>query len=159
MEEIKKVIVQSKKESSTGPYKIHNQMLKNLPKTSLEEIRSLFDKCIALKRIPETWKTARVTMIPKKDYDKTDPNNYRPISVTSCLGKIFEKVMANRLYTFLETNKLLTNNQSGFRKNRKTSDNLFYLTQKVAESFNRGKRLVVCFSTYRKHSTKYGTMD
>ena len=108
LEEIKKVISKSKMSSSAGPDKIHNQMLNKLPKSSLEEIRGLFNKCIALKRIPEIWKTARVTMIPKKDDDKTDPNNYRPISVTSCLGKIFEKVMTNRLYTFLETNKLLT---------------------------------------------------
>lgn len=49
-------------------------------------------------------------MIPKKDDDKTDSNNYGSISVTS-LGKIFEKVMATRLYNDLKLNKLLANNK------------------------------------------------
>ena len=52
-------------------------------------------------------------MIPKKDNDKTDPNNYRPISVTSCLGKIFERVMTKKLVIFLEMNSLLLHFQSG----------------------------------------------
>ena len=79
-------------------------------------------------------------MIPKKDDDKTNPSNYRPISVSSYLGKILEKVMAKRLYFFLESNNLLVNTQSGFRRRRRTADNLFFLTQKVAESFNRNEK-------------------
>jgi hypothetical protein len=138
-EEIKKAISESKKDSATGLDKIHYQMLKNLPETTISDLRDLFNKCIRINKIPEAWKIAKISMIPKKDDDKSNPNNYRPISVTSCLGKILEKVMAKRLYSFLESNKLLVNTQSGFRKHRRTADNLFFLTQKVAESFNRKK--------------------
>ena len=145
LEEIKDVINKSKKDSSMGLDNIHYLMLKNLPNCSLEMVRALFNKCIIQSKIPETWKEAKITMIPKKGEDKSNPNSYRPISVTSCLGKILEKVMANRLYSYLESNKLLTNIQSGFRKHRRTSDNLFFLTQKVAESFNRKKNVCCLF--------------
>lgn len=46
--------------------------------------------------------------------------NYRPIAILSTLGKIFERVMANRLCLFLENNKILTTKQYGFNKNRPT---------------------------------------
>ena len=119
-------------------------MLKNLPDTTISDLRTLFNKCIKLNKIPEAWKIAKISMIPKKDDDKTNPNNYRPISVTSCLGKILVKVMAKRLYFFLESNGLLVNTQSGFRRHRRTADNLFFLTQKVAESFNRNGKNTCC---------------
>jgi len=97
-------------------------------------------------------------MIPKKQEEKSDPSSYRPISILSCLGKIFEKIMAKRLYAFLESNKLLTKIQSGFRKHRRTSDNLYFLTQKIAEAINRKKMSVLYFSIFQKHSIKFGML-
>ena len=145
IDEIKTAIFQSKKDSSAGMDLLHNQMLRNLPYNALEEMRHLFNKSITQNRIPEIWKTAKITLIPKKQENKSDPNSYRPISVSSCAGKILERVICSRLYYFLESNKLLTKNQSGFRKHRRTSDNLFFMTQKVAESFNRGKSVCALF--------------
>ena len=53
--------------------------------------------------------------------------------------------MCNRLYKFLCDNNILIEEQSGFRRYRRTADNLFFLTQKIAESFNRGKRALCIF--------------
>ena len=46
-------------------------------------------------------------MIDKKDSDKTNPNNYRLISVTSCLGKTLESIIANRLFKFCEEKNII----------------------------------------------------
>ena len=54
-------------------------------------------------------------MIPKKSDDKKDYNNYRPISQTPCLAKLFERMIAKRLNTFLKKNNIIINCQSGFR--------------------------------------------
>ena len=70
----------------------------------------------------------------KEENDKTDPNNCGPSSVTSCLGKILERVMTKKLVIFLETNFILVNFQSGFRPRRRTADNLYFLAQKIKES-------------------------
>ena len=86
-------------------------------------------------------------MIPKKLNDKSDYNNYRPISKTPCLAKLFERLIAVRLNDFLKKNNILIKYQSGFRQNRSTRDNIFHLTQKVSESFNRSKKVCAIFLT------------
>ena len=55
--------------------------------------------------------------------------------------------MTNRLYIFLERNKLLVNFQSGFRRHRRTTENLLFLNQKILETFNRKKNYYVYFLT------------
>ena len=63
---------------------------------------------------PDAWKTARVTPIFKEGL-KTDPNNYRPISVLPLVSKLIERIVFNQLYQYLNNNYLLTDSQSGFR--------------------------------------------
>jgi hypothetical protein len=72
-------------------------------------------------------------MIPKKESYSDDPSKYRPISLTSCLGKLYERCIVIRLISYLEKNELLSNYQSSFRNRRSTSDNLFFLTKKIRE--------------------------
>ena len=84
-------------------------------------------------------------MIPKKVSNSDNPADYRPISVTSCLGKLFERLVTARLYSFVEREKLLSTCQSGFRSHRSTTDNLMFFTQKIAESFCRRKNVCSIF--------------
>ena len=85
-----------------------------------------------------------MTMLPKKG-SKIDPSNYRSISLTSCLAKLIEKIIEKRLTKYINIKNLLINQQSGFRKQRRTTDNLFYLTQKVKEQFNNKKKVCTLF--------------
>ena len=107
-------------------------MIKNLPENYIKYLCSLANKSLYECLLPENWKTAQMTMIPKKGTNN-DPNNYRSISLTSCIGKLIEKIIEKRLSNFLNKKKILINEQSGFRKHRRTTDNLLYLTQKVKE--------------------------
>jgi hypothetical protein len=86
-----------------------------------------------------------ITMIPKGQKDKSNPINYRPISLISCLSKLMERIMAQRLKNFLESNQLIIKEQSGFRTGRRTTDNLIFLTQKVSESLAKGEKVVSLF--------------
>ena len=67
--------------------------------------------------IPEDIKIESITPIFKKG-NKSDPGNYRPISLTSHLIKIFERVIRKKLVCYLESNSILSNKQHGFRKGR-----------------------------------------
>lgn len=145
IEEVIKAIKETKNDSAVGFDLIHNRMLKNLPKNAILLITSLFNYCLDNNFLPKSWKTSKITLIPKKDTNKSDPNNYRPISVSSCLGKILERIITKRLTAFLERNNLLLEFQSGFRKHRRTSDNLLFITQKIIESFNRKKKTCAIF--------------
>ena len=82
-----------------------------------------------------------------------DTTSYRPISLTSCPGKILEKIVANRLIYLLEDRELLTNNQAGFRPNRCTTDQVLKLVQDASDqmqSRTEGNRTVVAFFDYAK---------
>ena len=79
---------------------------------------------------PSTLKISRVTPIFKKD-DPSLPKNYRPISITHTISKIFEKIVFKQLTEYLNSNSLLSDFQFGFRKGRSTSDALICLTEKL----------------------------
>ena len=95
--------------------------------------------------LPSEWKVAVITMIPKKDIKSKNYADYRPISLLSCVGKVTERVVKNRLYAFLENSKLIIKEQSGFRNRRVTSDNLVFMTQKIQECLNRERKVCGIF--------------
>ena len=74
---------------------------------------------MALGRFPDGCKIAKVKPLFKKG-SKTDPSNYRPMSLLPLLSKIFEKVVLDHTEEFLSLNKILYDYQSGFRKNHST---------------------------------------
>ena len=81
---------------------------------------------------PDSLKLAKVTPIFKAD-DRTLPSNYRPISVLPIFSKILEKIMHNRLVSFLDKHNILSNHQYGFREKHSTFMALISLIDKVTE--------------------------
>ena len=77
-------------------------------------------------------KLANVTPIFKKD-DKQSVKNYRPISLLPICGKLFEKIIFTSLYSYLNNNSLITQNQSGFRPGDSTTNQLLFLVPKSLE--------------------------
>ena len=76
-------------------------------------------------------------MIPKKTLRSTDPSDNRPISLLSCISKVLERIVKTRLYKFLENFDVILKQQSGFRNNRGTADNLLFFTQKISENLKK----------------------
>jgi hypothetical protein len=140
LKELNKIIKKLKNHSSPGQDNIHNLMIKNTSTKFRLIILSLINLTIKKNQLPNNWKSSIITMIPKKGANSSDPKDYRPISLTSCLAKISEKLIALRLKKFLKVNKIIIKQQSGFRNNRQTKDNICFITQKVKEQFNRGKK-------------------
>ena len=87
---------------------------------------------------PACWRVANVTPIPKGSSPSTSPDEYRPISITPILSKIFERLLSRRLYRFLDDSGLLPRNQYGFRKGLSTSDALVKLVHGAQLSLDRG---------------------
>ena len=78
-------------------------------------------------------------MIPKKNKNSSNPKEYRPISMTSCIAKLAERLILSKMREFMDKNNIIIKQQSGFRKQRQTRDNLYHLTQKATETINRSK--------------------
>ena len=99
---------------------------------------------------PHSWHQATIIPIPKPGKDHTNPSNYRPIALTSCLCKLMEKLVNKRLMWFLETNKKISKFQSGFRKNRSTLDQLVRLETFIRNAFLKGEHVTVVFFDIEK---------
>ena len=111
-------------ETSPGYDKITYSMIENIRITLQTTTLNLYNKIFINETFPITWAVATMTPIPKPGKDPLRPLNYRPISLTSCLCKLLEKMINVQLMWFLEKTSAITNYQSGFRKNRSTTDRL-----------------------------------
>ena len=120
-------------------------MLKRLSTTGKEALLILINKTWKSGRIPSIWRIATIIPILKKGKDAKLPQSYRPISQTSCIGKVAERTINKRLYWWLEASSLLSHNQAGFRAKCRTEDQLFRLTQKIYDGFQEEKHTSAVF--------------
>ena len=145
MTELNRAMKKLKKHKSPGLDKIHNEMLSNLGKTGKQAILCLINKTWRTGEIPKARKNAIVSPILKKGKPQEDLNSYRPISVTSCLGKLAERMVNSRLYWWLETRGLINKRQAGFRVGYRTEDQLFRLSQRILDGFQRKHHTTAVF--------------
>ena len=78
--------------------------------------------------------TVFAILFNKPNKPRSNPSNYRPISLISHLSKILGKIITTQIYHWAETNNILNKEQSGFRKNKSTTDKLFQLTQTISQA-------------------------
>ena len=99
---------------------------------------------------PQCWSEATVIPIPQPGKDHSDPNNYRPISLTSCVCKTLERMINDRLIWYLEHNNILTDIQCGFRKRKSTVDHLVRLESFIRDAFLNKQEVVSIFCDLEK---------
>ena len=143
--ELKQALRRIKLKKAPGPDKIHGEMLKRLGAKGKDVLLQLINATWKKGQVPRAWKTAHIIPIPKKGKDHKLASSFRPISLTSCVGKIAERMINQRLYWYLETTNNLGKNQAGFRKGKSTVDQLFRLTQKVHDGFQGKKHTLAVF--------------
>ena len=119
--EIEKIINSLKNKTSFGSDKISNSFIKSIKSEICHPLEIIFNKSMLEGKFPSKFKIAHVLPVFKNN-NKHDCNNYRPISLLTCISKILEKLVHNRIYTFLEQHKLLNPLQFGFRKGHNTID-------------------------------------
>ena len=105
-------------------------------------LRIIFRTILLTSTYHGIWKLANVTPIFKKG-DKQLIKNYKPISLLLICGKIFEKIIFNNLYSYLNVNNIITKNQSGFRPGDSTTNQLLYLVNEIHQAFGSSKSLEV----------------
>ena len=142
-------IVNNLKNSAPG----YNAITASILKFSLPVIRSPLTHILNMSLLegvfPNELKIANVLPLYKADDDMSF-NNYRPVSVLSVLSKVFERIMYNRLISFLESNKNLFNNQFGFRKQHSTYMALVLLLDKIVKALENGEYVIGIFLDFSK---------
>lgn len=112
------------------------RLLRNLDEETIQALLNLFNQHWEAGTLPAQWTRADITLIPKP-HKPLGLNNLRPISLTSCVGKIFEQLVHRRLCTHLETSGQYPNTMFGFRTGLSTQDVLLQLKEQVIQKLSR----------------------
>ena len=107
----------------------------------------LCNKCIDSGKIPEVWKSAQVTALHKKG-PKWEAQNYRPISLTCIICKVFEKVIRSHIIDHIEP--FISDAQHGFLIGRSCLSNLFECFDKIDEILNNGGDVDILYLDFQK---------
>ena len=148
-------ILRKLKGKTPGMDQISYPMLKMLPLELKQRTLDLYNN-IFTGHIPQQFKNSVVIPILKAGKNKTLTTSYRPISLNSCLSKIMDRIIANRLGWFVTTNKLLSNRQYGFRKGSSTTDALLYVDYQVANCLSLRKHLTIVSLDFERAFEKIG---
>ena len=108
--------------TATGPDKVAYPMLKHLPRSGMDFLLHIFNLSCSLHSFPFIWKTSSIAPIHKMGKSLDSPVSFRPISLTSCVSKLFERIILSRLLLFLESNSIRSPRQAGFRHGRSALD-------------------------------------
>lgn len=125
-EEMIKAIKLLKNGKSASSDLISNEMLKNSTTALIKPLCKLFNLIFSHGIFPKSWNENYLVLLHKKG-NRFDPNNYRGISISSNLGKLFNKIIYNRLLEFMNNHFLISKNQIGFKEKCRTSDHIFTL--------------------------------
>ena len=156
-DDIEKLIQNLDPNKAHGHDQISIRMLKLCSNSICKPLEIIFNRCLETSTFPNDWKKGNVVPVFKKG-DKQILKNYRPISLLPVCGKIFEKLIFNKMFKFFIENDLISPNQSGFKPGDSCINQLLSITHDIYKSFDSGYELEVFFLIFRKRSTKFGMM-
>jgi hypothetical protein len=147
--EIVQAIKNLKKGKAHGVDCITNEMIKYSQYQSITLLHKLFSLVLQSGSYPYQWACGYVNPIHKSG-SPTEPGNYRGITITSCMGKLFNNILNCRLEKYLTENNLISNLQIGFKKKSRTADHMFILRTLVDKFTQNKNKLYTCFVDFEK---------
>ena len=134
-DELLKIIRALNINKAHGHDDISIRMIKICDKSLIKPLTFLFKTSVRSSHYPDIWKKSNIIPVHTKN-DKRLVNNYRPISLLPVFGKIFEKIVFNKIYKLLLKEKLLNPNQSGFRPSDSCINQLIAITHEIFKAFD-----------------------
>jgi hypothetical protein len=119
-----------------GPGMIPGKFYREFTDELVFVLEHIFAHCVYRSSIPSRWKETFITPIYKNKGEAFDPQNYRPIGITSVIGKVFEGFLCDSLVDHLERNNLLSSTQYGYRSKRSTSHAITHLVEAIRGRLN-----------------------
>ena len=137
------------KNKACGPDLINPCLLKEGRAILSTKLCYIFNQSLSNSYFPSSWKLANVVPIFKKG-DKTQSSNYRPISLLSCIGKVFEKCVFKHLHNYLVANNIIIPAQSGFTPKDSAVFQLIDLYDTISKAMDEGKEVRAVFCDISK---------
>lgn len=148
-DEIAKAIHQLSNGKSAGPDRLLNEFFIYGKSVLIPYLHTLFNTIFNQGYFPDDWSVGEVIPLHKKG-DKNNVDNYRGITLLSNLGKLFTRILNNRLTIWAENYSIYIEAQAGFRENMCTSDNIFVLHGLITHFLNNNKKLFCSFIDFSK---------
>jgi len=133
--EVRGVIKRLKIKKAPGSDGITNKMIRHMPPKAVMHLVAIINAILRLRHFPDVWKMADVIVIPKAGGQLQFPQNYRPISLLPCLGKVAEKVILGRLKEHEIRIKVIPDEQFGFREAHSTTDQVLRVVENISTGF------------------------
>ena len=149
--ELVRALQQMKGNAASGEDGVAPCFLQHLGKLGRRYLLRLFNDSWAAGYLPQTWRTALIVPVPKAG-KSAGIDAHRPISLTSCVGKVLERMIAARLQHLAEDRGLWVQEQAGFRRRRCCEDQVLRLSQSVSDGFQRvpSQRTLLAMLDYSK---------
>ena len=133
-------------------------MLKHLPRSGMDFLLHIFNLSWSSHSFSSIWQTSSIIPIHKMGKPLDYPASFRPISLTPCVSKHFQRIILSRLLLFLVSNSILSPRQAGFCPGRCTFDQILYLSQSISNGFNKPRPGSQTISATTDFSLAVGTV-
>ena len=144
-----RILISLDSKSAVGCDGIPTSFLKLARPIVVPMITYLFNLCFECGVFPDVLKKAIITPVYKSG-DRDDMGNYRPISVLPAISKILEKLINNRILSYLAKYDILSSSQYGFRKNVSTVDAVLAVSGLLVNKLDSGKKCLTVFIDLKK---------
>ena len=146
---VTKALKELKVNKAAGVDGLHSTFLINIKDEFVVPLSIMFNRSLNYTEIPIDWKTANVRAIFKKG-NRKDPANYRPVSLTSHISKIFERIVKEQINQHLEKFKLIYESQHGFVKGKSCLTNLLEFNDYVSKLVDEGSAIDIIYLDFQK---------
>ena len=148
-DKVRKILSKLKVDKSSEPDNIHPYFSKETANELASPLNIIFNKSLESSEIPDEWKKGKITALFKKGSKKV-ASNYRPVSLTSILRKCLEKIVCERIISFMKNEKLFSNRQYGFKSGRSTQLQQLEVLDKWTEALDEGHSIDYVYMDYVK---------
>jgi len=124
-------------------------LLKRLSTSISPALTLIFQASLHQCKIPTEWKSAKIVPVFKKG-DRSNPGNYRPVSLTCVCNKLLEHVIYLHIFSYLKKYNILCEEQHGFQQNRSCEIQLIGTVNDITENMNEGKQTDVILLDFAK---------
>ena len=149
-DELNQAVKKMKRNSATGDDKIAYEFFQHMPPIALVKLLELYNTVWKRGKVPQKWKHAVILPILKMGKDPQKAISYRPISLTSTVSKLMERLVTDRLMWYLEKHNMLNSSQSGFRKGHNTTDHIIRLQDEINKHINNKSHVLAVFIDFEK---------
>ena len=124
-----------KRGSAPGPDDIPPSFLIELPDDALAVLLGIYNESFRDASCPQIWRSAIVIPLLKVGKPPGEVKSYRPVSLTSCVVKLMERLVAERINHIMESSQSFSHLQAGFRRGRSCEDQVLRITQAIENGF------------------------